>query len=218
MRVGLSSIRLPVWRRGVCVAHGQRIELAVHLGCVVTLLGVASLLAQLALPSVFPGWDITAYWMVAAWIALADSAAGLLHELGHAVVALAHGRQVYGITLYGLAAAGRRSAGRGPREQLLIALAGPLSHLLLAALFFGLWRLAPADNLPLRVAAAFPAVSNSLLSLLNLLPLRPLDGRRVLASATRILALKRGKPLRKLRIVEARQPADLLSAKRNRAA
>jgi Zn-dependent protease len=171
----------------------QPVEVAVHLGCVVTPLVVSCLLAQLALPAVFPGWDARTYWLVGGWIALADTAAGLLHELGHAVVALAHGRQVYRITLYGLAATGRRAASHGPHEQLLIALAGPLSHVALAAVFWLSWRLAPHDNLALRTATAFPAVTNLLLGLLNLIPLRPLDGRRVAASAVHIIAHQRGK-------------------------
>jgi Zn-dependent protease len=94
----------------------------------------------------------------------------------------------------------------------LIALAGPMSHVLLAALFWAAWRLASEDNQPLRVAAAFPAVSNTLLGILNLLPLRPLDGRRALAAAARIVAIKRGKPLRRLRIVGVSRPTEVESA------
>jgi Zn-dependent protease len=219
MRRVLGSGRLHLWRRGLLLAAGRRIELAVHLGWLVTVLAITWLLAQLALPIAFPGWDATAYWWVAAWIALADSLAGLLHELGHAAASLAQGGRVYRITLYGLAAAGRRSSSpQGPREQLWIALAGPLSHIVLAVLFWGVWRLAPEDNLPLRVAAAFPAVSNTLLGILNLLPLRPLDGRRVLASATRLVALKRGRPLRKLRIVGTPKRSDVWPSERTRAA
>jgi Zn-dependent protease len=202
MRRVLGSGRLQLWLWPLWLGPGQRVELAAHLGSLITPLLVACLLAQLALPRLFPGWPVGAYWLVGAWVALVDSLAGLLHELGHAVVTLAQGGQVYRITLYGFAAAGRRSTGRGPYAQLLIALAGPMSHLVLAALFWGVWRLAPEANQPLRVAVAFPAVTNTVLGILNLLPLRPLDGRRALAAAARIVAMKRGRRLRKLRIVE----------------
>jgi Zn-dependent protease len=207
MRV-LGSGRLHLWRRRLWLAPGHQVELAAHLGWLVTPLVVTCLLAQVVLPALFGGWPTSAYWLVAAWVALADSVAGLLHELGHAVVTLARGGQVYRITLYGVAAAGRRSSGRGPYEQLLIALAGPLSHILLAALFWTVWRLMPEDNLPLRVGAAFPAVSNTLLGILNLLPLQPLDGRRVLGAALRLVAIKRGRPVRTLRIVGTGKPRE----------
>jgi Zn-dependent protease len=209
MRRVWRSGRLQLWRKPLWLAPGHRVELAAHLGSLVTPLVVTCLLAQVALPGLFHGWAIGAYWLVAAWIAVVDSLAGVLHELGHAVTTLAHGGRVYRITLYGFAASGHRSPGRGPYAQLLIALAGPMSHVVLAALFWAVWRLAPADNLPLRVAAGFPAVSNTALGILNLLPLRPLDGRRVLAAAARIIALQRGKPLRKLRIVDARKPTEV---------
>jgi Zn-dependent protease len=92
---------------------------------------------------------------------------------------VARGRRVYHITLYGVVAAARRSAGvSGPRDQFAIALAGPVSHLLVACTLLCVWRLLPIDNEPLRVAMGFPAVSNFIAGLVNLLPVSPLDGGR----------------------------------------
>jgi Zn-dependent protease len=118
--------------------------------------------------------------LVASSVALTDSIAALAHELGHAAVAMARGRRVYRITLYGLAAAARRSSGAArPRDQFSIALAGPVSHLVVACALLCTWQLLPIDNEPLRVAAGFPAVSNFVAGLLNLVPISPLDGGRV---------------------------------------
>ena len=177
-----------LWRRWVRLAAGQPVELSVHLACLTTVLTVTWLLARLVLPGLFPGWHTSAYWMVGAWLAMADSLAGLLHELGHAAVALAHGRRVYRIRLYGVVAEARRSAGYDAHEQLLIALAGPASHLVLAGIFFATWGLVPLDNVPLRVAVVFPAVMNLLVGAFNLLPFRSLDGGRALR-ALLVLAL-----------------------------
>src|SRR5438105_1270458 len=144
------------------------------------MLGVTWLLALGLLPGLFPGWHPGVYWLVASTVALTDSVAGLVHELGHAVVAIARGRRVYQITLYGLAAAARRSGGpTRPRDQFAIALAGPVSHLVLACALLCTWTFLPVDNEPLRVAAGFPAVSNFVAGLFNLLPVSPLDGGRV---------------------------------------
>jgi Zn-dependent protease len=169
-----------LWRCWVQVGKNHRIELSLHAFFVVTLLTVTWLLALTLFPRLFPGWTPAAYWLVATAVALTDSLAGLLHELGHALVALGKGRRVYRITLYGLAAAARRSAGpTRPLDQLAIAVAGPLSHLLVASLLYAAWNLLPDDNQPLRVATGFPAFSNFIVGVLNLLPVSPLDGGRV---------------------------------------
>lgn len=107
----------------------------------------------------------------------------LFHEAAHAIVCRINDIDVRSITLFALG--GFTSAHieeKGPREEFLVAIVGPLSSLLLAVL--------------LRVAAdtgAFgPLVTDSmrnlafvnlLLGVFNLLPGFPLDGGRVLRSA-----------------------------------
>jgi Zn-dependent protease len=173
-----------VWRGRVWLGGSHRTELNLHLWFIPTLVGVIWLLALGLLPHLFPGWNPSAYWLVASTVALTDSLAGLVHELGHAVVAIMRGRRVERITLYGLAAAVRRSGGPSrPRDQFAIALAGPVSHLVMACALLCTWTLVPIDNEPLRVAAGFPAVSNFAMGLFNLLPVSPLDGGRVARAA-----------------------------------
>ena len=169
-----------LWRGWFQLGGSHRIELNLHFLWVLTVVGVTWVLALAFLPRVFPGWPAGAYWLVASSVALIDSFAGLAHELGHAAVAVARGRRVYHITLYGLAAAARRSNGPVcPRDQFAIALAGPVSHLFVAALLLCAWNFLPIENEPLRVAAGFPAISNFAAGLLNLVPISPLDGGRV---------------------------------------
>ena len=169
-----------VWRCWLRFGGRHQIELSLHVCFVVTAVTVTYLLANAFLPRVFPGWDQPAYWLVAATVVMTDSLAGLLHELGHAAAALGRGRRVYRITLYGLVAAAHRSGGPGrPRDQFAIALAGPISHLLVASALLCTWALLPTDNQPLRVATGFPALSNLAVGLLNLVPIAPLDGSRV---------------------------------------
>lgn len=168
-----------VWQGRFGFGSGHKIELSVHLSFVLTLVIVWWLLALALFPLFYPGWHPASYWLVAAAVALTDSLAGLVHELGHAIVALAKGRPVYRITLYGLAAAARRSGGpTRPRDQVAIAVAGPLSHLLIASMLYTGWNMLPDDNLPLRVAMGLPAISNFTIGVLNLVPVSPLDGGR----------------------------------------
>src|SRR5713226_3277821 len=124
-----------LWRGRISLGTGRRIGLNLHLFFVLTLVSVTWLLALAFFPSFFPGWQPASYWFVAIAVAVTDSVAGLLHELGHAAVAMARGRRVYTITLYGLTGVARRSGGpTRPRDQLAISVAGPLSHLLIASL------------------------------------------------------------------------------------
>jgi Zn-dependent protease len=168
-----------VWHGSLRLGATRQVEVSIHAGFVLTLLGVTWLLANALFPRLFPGWTPLAYWLVASAVAAVDALAGLLHELGHAGVALARGRRVDRITLYGLAAAVTRSADPArPRDQLLIAMAGPACHLMVAFALAAAWHVLPVDNEPLRVAAGFPAVSNLAVGLLNLMPVLPLDGGR----------------------------------------
>jgi Zn-dependent protease len=172
--------RWVVWRGWVPLGARHRIELSLHLLFLITLVGVTWLLALGLFPLLFPGWQPAAYWTVATAVTLTDGLAGLVHELGHAAAAVARGRRVYRITLYGLAAAARRSSGAvRPRDQFAIALAGPVSHLLIAAALLCAWNQLPIENEQLRVATGFPAISNFAAGLFNLIPLSPLDGSRV---------------------------------------
>jgi Zn-dependent protease len=168
-----------LWSGCLHIGIQHRIELKLHLCFGLTLLGVTWLLAQALLPRLFPDWPTAAYWLVATAVAVMDGVAGLLHELGHAGVAMARGRRVSHITLYGLAAAvGRSSLPARSTDQVLIAMAGPLSHLLVAIALCAAWNLLPYDNEPLRMAAGLPALSNFIAGVFNLLPVSPLDGGR----------------------------------------
>jgi Zn-dependent protease len=174
-----------LWSGQLHVGEHHHIEVNLHLLFALTMVAVTWLLAEAFLPRVFPGWSPAAYWLVGSAVAILDGLAGLLHELGHAAVAMARGRRVSCITLYGLAAAVRRSGGpTRSRDQLLIAMAGPLSHLLVASALWATWSLLPTDNEPLRVAAGFPALSNFVAGVFNLLPVSPLDGGRAARGLT----------------------------------
>jgi len=83
-----------LWRTRFGIGSDRRIELNLHLFFVLTMVTVTWLLALAFFPRFFPGWEPAAYWFVAIAVALIDSLAGLLHELGHAIVALAKGRRI----------------------------------------------------------------------------------------------------------------------------
>jgi Zn-dependent protease/CBS domain-containing protein len=109
----------------------------------------------------------------------------LVHELAHALVSQARGIRVQDITLFLFGGATRaRVESRGPGDEFLIALVGPLTSGLLAGLFgivAGLGR--DVLSRPLDGTFGYLAWTNLLLAAFNLVPGFPLDGGRLLRSA-----------------------------------
>jgi Zn-dependent protease/predicted transcriptional regulator len=111
----------------------------------------------------------------------------LLHEFGHVLMARRFGIQTRDVTLLPIGGVARlESTGNNPREELLIALAGPAVNVVLAALA-AVWIWLHPPNLdefdPSTLRGNLPAlllVSNTFLVLFNLLPAFPMDGGRVL--------------------------------------
>jgi Zn-dependent protease/CBS domain-containing protein len=109
----------------------------------------------------------------------------LVHELAHALVSQARGIRVQDITLFLFGGATRaRVESRGPGDEFLIALVGPLTSGLLAA-GFGIVAGLGRDLLsrPLAGTFGYLAWTNLLLAGFNLVPGFPLDGGRLLRAA-----------------------------------
>jgi Zn-dependent protease/predicted transcriptional regulator len=103
----------------------------------------------------------------------------VFHEMAHSVIAKHYKIPVISITLFIFGGVAR--IGRDPSraiEEFNIAVAGPISSLLLAG-GFGLVSLAAGTNLILQALAASLAWINLSLALFNLLPGFPLDGGRI---------------------------------------
>jgi Zn-dependent protease len=104
----------------------------------------------------------------------------LIHELGHSVVAMHYRIPVESITLFvfgGVAQIGREP--ERARQEFNIAIAGPLTSLLLAGMFFALTKSFPYDEM-VGALALWLAGTNAILAVFNLVPGFPLDGGRVL--------------------------------------
>jgi len=120
-------------------------------------------------------------------LAIAAFASVLLHEVGHAVVARALGVPILGISLFPFGGVAKMAGmPRGPRDEIAIAIAGPLVSLSLAGGLLILSGLAPGG---LGVLLGYLARINGMLGLFNLLPALPMDGGRVLRAW---LAQRRG--------------------------
>ena len=130
-------------------------------------------------PAEFKNWPPLMYWLVGAATTLMLFVSVLLHELGHSVVALKYKIPVRSITLFlfgGVAQIGAEPP--SAIAEFLIAIAGPLVSLTLAAVFYAVEPLV-AGMEPLLGLVKYLAYINLALVLFNLIPGYPLDGGRV---------------------------------------
>ena len=128
-------------------------------------------------------------------------AAVTLHELGHSFQALKYGVKVRDITLLPMGGLARmEEMPEKPKQELAIALAGPLVNFAIAALLIGLGVLLQTQavlTLPELYRSlgeanwagllAYLTSANLMLGLFNLIPAFPMDGGRVLRA---LLAMK----------------------------
>jgi Zn-dependent protease len=125
------------------------------------------------------GGDGTALALASA-MAVAFFASILAHELGHALVARRHGVGTEGIDLWAMGGVARLSKEPPtPRAAWRIAVAGPAVSAVLVALFAVL---AVVLSGPAAVALAWLAVVNAVVTVVNLVPVAPLDGGRILTA------------------------------------
>ncbi len=125
-------------------------------------------------------WAVHTAWLTAVVTTLLFFASIVLHELGHSVVALAHGVPVISITLFifGGVAQTARDADTA-RAEFWIAVAGPLVSFLLAGLSYVAAVVFEDLHAPTAAAFEWLATINLMVALFNLLPGFPLDGGRV---------------------------------------
>jgi Zn-dependent protease len=162
------------------------IPVGIHWSVAVIVGLIAGILGAQVLPQMAPGQSTAAYWAVAIPGALLFVAALLAHELAHAFVAKRAGVPVRSITLWALG--GVAELGGDPpsaRADLQIAVAGPATSLIAAAVFGGLAAGLDAAGAPAIAVGAFIwlTIMNALLAAFNLLPGAPLDGGRILRAA-----------------------------------
>ena len=145
-------------------------------------------LSTTAYPSFFSLWSEPQYWLAGIVTTLLLFTSVLAHELGHSLVALSQGLRVRGITLllFGGVSHIQGEASR-PRNEFLIAFAGPVVSLGIGLALLGWWfQFHPVYEIqvtPLHGVIFFTGWMNILVAGFNLLPGYPMDGGRVLRSA-----------------------------------
>jgi Zn-dependent protease len=110
----------------------------------------------------------------------------IFHELCHSLVARQYGLNMKGITLFifgGVAEMDEEPA--SARAEFMMAVAGPVSSIALAILFYVISRFGKSATWPVPAVGVlgYLAFINGLLAFFNLFPAFPLDGGRILRAA-----------------------------------
>jgi len=172
---------------------GKRIKLFKLLGFEVSLdfswifiaILIAWSLSEGFFPYYFQDLSTQAYWIMGILGALGLFASIIVHEFAHSLVARHYGLPMKGITLFifgGVAEMGDEPA--SPKVEFLMAIVGPVTSLLLAALFYWFAALGKESiwSTPVFGVLQYLGFINGILAAFNLLPAFPLDGGRVLRS------------------------------------
>lgn len=140
-------------------------------------------LADGVFPQLTPDLRRQTYWWMAIVGAAGLFASIVFHELAHALVARRFGISIRGITLFIFGGVAEMDGEpKSARGELLMAAAGPLASLGLAAVMVAL-----AASLGRTGAAGgvawYLAIINAVVAVFNLIPAFPLDGGRILRAA-----------------------------------
>jgi Zn-dependent protease/CBS domain-containing protein len=155
------------------------IQIGVHPSWFVIFFIITYSFAAGELPQHYAGWQPALYWVVGATISLLFFASVLAHELSHALVARSFGLRVRDITLFIFGgAASLEDEAKRPRDEAVMAGAGPIASLVLGAV---LWVVGVAVPQPqVSAIAGWLGFINVWLGLFNLIPGFPMDGGRIL--------------------------------------
>lgn len=134
-------------------------------------------------PGAFPGLAPGTYWMLGLVGMFGLFFSILFHEFAHSLEARRRGLHISGITLFIFGGAAEMiEEPPSPAAEFWIAIVGPLSSVLLAAIFWTVGKGMDAAGAPAPAVGlvTYLALLNVILAVFNLLPAFPLDGGRVL--------------------------------------
>ena len=182
------------------VAKIKGIPVKLHFTLLIVSFLIAWTLAGMLMPELYPGLDISAYWIMGIICAIILFVSVLLHELAHSIVALRYGLEVREIVLHifgGVSVIEDQDelASKDFRKEFKIAIVGPITSFVIAVIlatsfwflmFISIGSHNNADNVSAIMAEGvlqYGALVNLLLGGFNLIPAFPLDGGRILRSA-----------------------------------
>jgi Zn-dependent protease/predicted transcriptional regulator len=160
-------------------------EIRVNLSWLILVALVTWSLATGLFPEYYKNLSPEAYWWMGGAGALGLFLSIVFHELSHSLVARKYGITMKGITLFIFGGvAEMEDDPKDSKVEFLMAVAGPLSSILIGAVMYFFYYWGGKSGWPLEVDGVFAYLAwvNAALAVFNLVPAFPLDGGRVLRS------------------------------------
>ncbi len=183
-------------RRGTNLFRLAGFQVSMDLSWLVIAFLVTWTLAAGVFPGKYPTLAPGMYWLMGIACSVGLLISIVLHEFSHSLVARKHGMPIGGITLFVFGGmAHMESEPPGPKEEALMALAGPASSIVIGGALYGVHALLQgAIPIPAAGVLQYLALINLVLAGFNLLPAFPLDGGRVLRAGlwARTKSIKKG--------------------------
>jgi Zn-dependent protease/predicted transcriptional regulator len=142
-------------------------------------------LAKGFFPHYFAGFSNTTYWWMGVAGALGLFISIVFHEFCHSLVARQFGIPMKGITLFVFGGVAEMSKEpENAKSEFFMAIVGPISSVILAAVFFLIYNAGKTTNWPgpVKDVLVYLCWLNVILAVFNMIPAFPLDGGRVLRS------------------------------------
>ncbi len=142
-------------------------------------------LAQGLFPSLHPGLAVVTYWLMGVAGAVGLLVSIVFHELWHSLVARRFGLPMKGITLFIFGGVAEMSdEPPSAKAEFLMAVAGPLSSVVLGGIFLAIGFIGHGGrwSVPVVGVTDYLGFLNLVLAAFNFIPAFPLDGGRVLRS------------------------------------
>ncbi|AKG53721.1 peptidase M50 [Dehalogenimonas sp. WBC-2] len=156
------------------------IQFRIHYSWVFIYFLITVFLALQVFPGAVPKETDVTFWVMGAVTALLFFLSVLFHEAAHALVGQNNGIPVKSITLFLFGGAAQMT--REPQTaaaELKMALAGPMTSLVLAAVFYGTYYYFLGTVNVLAAIALWLSQINLIVAVFNMLPGFPLDGGRI---------------------------------------
>jgi Zn-dependent protease/predicted transcriptional regulator len=172
--------------KGITLVKLFGFEVKIDLSWLVLGLLITWTLAQGFFPNSYKGLAPAIYWIMGAAAALGLLISIVFHELWHSLIARRFGLRMKGITLFIFGGVAEMTdEPPSPQAEFFMAVAGPVSSVVLGAALAGLSELARSIHGPVPVVgvASYLGFLNMMLAVFNLIPAFPLDGGRVLRAA-----------------------------------
>jgi Zn-dependent protease/CBS domain-containing protein len=170
-------------KEGIPAGHLFGIPIKLHYSWFIIFAVMVWMLSRDYFPAVYPHWSTTTSISAGIITIFLFFTSLLAHELMHSIVAQRCGIPVKSITLFFFGGVSQISEEpHAARIEFSIAVAGPLTSILLGAIFWLIWYLVSPSIDVIAAVSFWLGWTNIFLALFNFMPGFPLDGGRVLRS------------------------------------